>query len=386
VAIFSDFRLHFRERPAEPARHPAAPRLALEGVSHAYDGQPVLADVTLAVAPGEIVCLVGPSGCGKTTTLRLAAGLEPLQAGHIAIDGVTMGGPGVDVPTEKRHVGLMFQDYALFPHKTVLDNVTFGLSGGLWRRAEGLGAAERRQRAMGILADIGMAAYGEAYPHTLSGGQQQRVALARALAPRPRVMLLDEPFSGLDSQLRGQVRDDAMHLLKSRDAATLLVTHDPEEAMFMADRIAVMRAGRIEQIGTPLTVYGAPATAFVASFFSEINRIEGVVRGGIVATPLGPVQAPGLADGRPVEVLMRPEALRLAAPGARGQSQARVQAARMLGRSSLIHLSCAGPGESLLHLHARVPGRFLPAENETLSIAFDDEQTFVFPLAEKPPT
>ncbi|MSO77284.1 MAG: ABC transporter ATP-binding protein [Alphaproteobacteria bacterium] len=357
----------------------------MRAVSHAYGDRTVLSGVDLAVAPGEIVCLVGPSGCGKTTTLRLAAGLEPLQMGHVAIDAVTVGGPDVDVPTEKRHVGLMFQDYALFPHKTVLDNVMFGLTSGLWRRAKDRGTVERRGRALNILADIGMADFADAYPHTLSGGQQQRVALARALAPSPRVMLLDEPFSGLDSQLRGQMRDDAMHLLKSRDAATLLVTHDSEEAMFMADRIAVMRAGRIEQIGTPLTIYCEPANAFVASVFSEINRIQGVVAGGWVATPLGPVAAPGFAESRAVEVLIRPEAIRLGPAGKPGQSQARVQAARMLGRSSLIHLSLSGRVGGTLHLHARVPGRFLPSENEILGITLDAEQTFVFPSPEKSP-
>jgi len=213
----------------------------------------------------------------------------------------------------------------------------------------------------------------------LSGGQQQRVALARALAPRPGVMLLDEPFSGLDARLRDQVRDATLHALKNSGAASLLVTHDPDEAMFMADRIAVMRAGRIVQLGAPVELYCRPADAFVARFFGEINALAGtVVRGG-AATPFGPVPS-DLPEGSIVDVLIRPEALKLRpANGATvNGSAATVIAARMLGRSSLIHLSVEGAGGPL-HVHARVPGRFLPPENSRVEVGLDLEQTFVFP-------
>ncbi len=223
-----------------------------------------------------------------------------------------------------------------------------------------------------------------AFPHTLSGGQQQRVALARALAPNPRVMLLDEPFSGLDASLRHQIRDQTLHVLKQSGAATLMVTHDPEEAMFMADRVALMRAGRLIQVGRPTDLYFDPADAFVAGFFGEINRIESVVRDGRVDTPFGEVAAPeALAEGSAVEVLIRPEALRLQPLGdaASGPGRATVMAARMLGRSSLIHLSVNGrPGHDL-HLHARIPGRFLPDEGEVLAVHLDRSQAFVFSLS-----
>ncbi|HMB76791.1 MAG TPA: ABC transporter ATP-binding protein [Kiloniellaceae bacterium] len=352
------------------------PALALEGVSHSYGEVLAASDVTLDLRPGEVVCLLGPSGCGKTTILRLAAGLERLQQGSVRIDGQLVAGAGADMPPEARGVGLMFQDFALFPHLSVADNVAFGL-----RR---LGAGALRERVAQVLARVGMERYLEAYPHMLSGGQQQRVALARALAPEPKVMLLDEPFSGLDYRLRNKIRDDTLHLLMESGAATLLVTHDPEEAMFMADRIALMCDGRIEQLGRPVDLYCAPENAFVASFFGDINRFNGVVQTGSVQTPFGMVAASGLPDGSPVEVLIRPEALRLAPPGAGGAGEeiclARVMASHMLGRTSLVHLSPQEATGPLSHWHARVPGRFLPEENEVLQVSLDRSQTFVFPL------
>ncbi len=345
--------------------------LQLEHISHQYGQLRAVDDLTLRVGPGEVVCLIGPSGCGKSTVLRLAAGLERLQAGRVIISGQVMADSTTDVPPEARGVGLVFQDYALFPHLNVLDNVAFGLRGR---------ASERAQRARAVLEQVGVAEYAGSFPHVLSGGQQQRVALARALAPRPRVMLLDEPFSGLDARLRDQVRDSTLHVLKDSGAACLLVTHDPDEAMFMADRIAVMRAGRMVQVGSPVDLYCRPVDAFVARFFGEINALPGRVAGGAAATPFGLVPS-RLPEGSAVEVLIRPEALRLmpvngaeSAPGA-----ARVMAARMLGRSSLVHLAVPGPDGKPLHVHARVPGRSPPAENSLVSIQLDLEQSFVFP-------
>ncbi len=349
--------------------------LTLENVSHAYGELLAVDDLSLSVGPEELVCLLGPSGCGKTTALRLAAGLEPLQRGRVLMDGKPVAGEGADLPPEERNVGLVFQDYALFPHLSVIDNVAFGLTR--------LNGSKRYKRAGEVLAQVGMADYARTYPHALSGGQQQRVALARALAPSPKVMLLDEPFSGLDAQLRHLVRDETLHILKKSGAATLMVTHDPEEAMFMADRIALLREGRLAQLGRPDDLYLAPNDAFVASFFGEVNRLEGVTRGGRVATPFGAVEAAGLGEGTPVEVLIRPEALKLSAlePGAGPRAgRARVMAARMLGRSSLIHLSVAAENGHDLHLHARIPGRFLPPEDQVLEVQLDRSQTFVFPL------
>ena len=348
--------------------------LQLEHVSHAYGHVLAVDDISLSIEREELVCLLGPSGCGKTTALRVAAGLEPLQRGRILMNDRVVADDTVNVPPERRSVGLVFQDYALFPHLSVFENVAFGLT----KKS----AAERKAGARAALQQVGMLDYADVHPHRLSGGQQQRVALARALAPKPAVMLMDEPFSGLDRQLRDQVRDEALHVLKKSGAATLMVTHDPEEAMFMADRVALMRAGRIAQVGPPSELYLAPRDAFVASFFGEVNRIDGVVEDGRVATPFGALEAKDLAGGTAVEILIRPEALRLEAipAGSRANGPvAKVLAARMLGRSSLIHLSVATGNGHALHLHARIPGRFLPPETAELGIYLDRSQAFVFP-------
>ncbi len=329
--------------------------------------------MSLTVKAGELVCLLGPSGCGKTTVLRIAAGLERLQEGRVVMDDRTIADKARDTPPEDRSVGLVFQDYALFPHLTVAANVAFGLSG--------VAAGSKQERAMAALRQVGMKGQAEAYPHMLSGGQQQRVALARALAPQPKVMLLDEPFSGLDARLRNQIRDETLHVLKAAGAATLMVTHDPEEAMFMADRIALMRDGRLIQMGAPTELYFAPVDSFVAGFFGDINRLKGEVRAGKVETPFGDVSAGSLPDGREVEVLIRPEALTLRPRGqaSKEEGSARVMAARLLGRTSLVHLSVDNGGREA-HLHARIPGRFLPEENEVMAVHLDRGQTFVFPL------
>ena len=347
--------------------------LALSGIGHRFGDRRILEDIELTVAPRELVCLVGPSGCGKTTLLRLAAGLEEVQEGRIAIDGRTVAEAGREVPPEQRGVGLVFQDSALFPHLNVAENVAFGLNAQP--------SAERIARTKAVLEQVGMTSYADAYPHTLSGGQQQRVALARALAPRPRVMLLDEPFSGLDARLREQVRDDTLHVLKQSDAATLMVTHDPEEAMFMADRIAVMRQGRIIQTGRPVDIYRRPQSAFVASFFGQVNEIASVVRDGKVATPFGLLPAPGHPEGALVDVLIRPEALRLQPIDLDREPQCpgRVLASRLLGRTSWVHLCVGDQGASAhMHWHARVPGLFLPEDGDVLEVAVDPAQAFVF--------
>jgi len=349
--------------------------LAFEEVSHAYGRLPAVKNVSLSVNDGELVCLLGPSGCGKTTLLRLAAGLENLQRGRVLINGEIMADGRREVPPEERSVGLVFQDFALFPHLNVRDNVTFGL--------RTLNRNGRVKSADAALRQVAMEGYAEAFPHMLSGGQQQRVALARALAPQPQLMLLDEPFSGLDVQLRQEVRDQTLHVLKAAGTATVMVTHDPEEAMFMADRIALMYGGRIQQVGRPEELYYRPANAFVASFFGDINRIGGRVEEGKVPTALGDLPPGAAREGEEVEILVRPEAIKLLAPGEQGGSgrvPGKVVAAKFLGRSSLVHLSVANGQGPHLHLHARVPGRFLPDDGEAFSIDLDTTQAFVFPV------
>ena len=340
--------------------------LVIEAVSHAFDGKRVLHEISLTVALGELVCLVGPSGCGKSTTLRLAAGLEVVQSGRILIGGAVVGTAGRHVPPEKRGVGMVFQDYALFPHLSALDNVAFGL--------DRVPARERAERARAMLERVGLTSHIDAFPATLSGGEQQRVALARALAPEPALMLLDEPFSGLDLQLRDQVRDDTLALMKRANTATLMVTHDPGEAMQMSDRIAVMRAGRLVQVGTPAELYAQPVDAFVAAFFGPVNRLKGEARGGAVETPFGQMPAPGLVG--PVEVVIRPEALRMAGDGA----EATVLDSRPLGALGRVCLQVAALAGQ--EFHALVRPEDLPKPGSTVHIAVAPGRGFVFPAGD----
>jgi len=279
-----------------------APRLEIRDLCCAFDGRAVVSDVSLSVAAGQVLCLLGPSGCGKSTTLRAIAGVESPRGGEIRIDGRAVAGPGAFVPPERRGVGLIFQDFALFPHLSVHDNVAFGLTGT---------RADRRARVRELLERVKLDRYIDAYPHELSGGEQQRVAQARAVAPRPRVMLMDEPFSGLDNRLRDGIRDETLGVLKEEGTAVLLVTHEPEEAMRMADEIALMRDGRIVQHGAPYNIYNNPADRAAAAFFSDINVIEGEVNGALTDTPFGQFLAPGVPDGTPVDIVIRPKHVRI---------------------------------------------------------------------------
>jgi len=280
--------------------------LLLSNIYHSYDDIEVLRDTSLLVEAGELVCLLGPSGCGKTTLLRIAAGLEPLQAGRVEINGALAADTksGFSVPTEKRGTGLMFQDYALFPHLTVFGNVIFGISKP---------SAGQLHRVRQDMAQMGIADLEDAYPHMLSGGQQQRVALLRAMAPRPGVLLLDEPFAGLDTALRAQIREESLTLLKQTGVATLMVTHDPQEAMFVADRILVMNRGRIEQVGTPREIYQFPATEFIARFVGQTNILPGIVLDSgydEIMTSIGVVPClsmRGLEFGTDAYISIRPE-------------------------------------------------------------------------------
>lgn len=355
-----------------PARR-NIPVLRFAGLRHAYGETVSVRDLNLEIGEGEVMCLLGPSGCGKTTALRLAAGLEAPLAGRVELNGQDVAGPGHCAPPEARGIGLVFQDYALFPHLSVSENVGFGLTG--------LSKQARAERVAECLDLVGMGGYGASYPHMLSGGQQQRVALARALAPDPDLILLDEPFSGLDARLRDEVRDKTLHVLKRTGKAALMVTHDAEEAMFLADRIAVMRDGQLVQVGTPEELYCHPANAFVAGFFGEVNRLDGIVQNGAVRTPFGRLSAEGLAEGDRAEIVIRPEALILenSPTGNAGEGVARVLASRLLGRTTLVHLcTCETLGEEI-HLHARIPGRYQVEENARRLVRIDRTQAFVFP-------
>ncbi len=280
-------------------------------------GVPAVDDVSFDLEAGSITALLGPSGCGKTTTLRLIAGFERPDDGGISLEGRVLVGVSVDTPPERRGIGFVFQDYALFPHLSVLDNVMFGLSAPGNARNSRLTRVERLNRAEEVLNLVGLTIFRDRLPHQLSGGQQQRVALARALAPHPKLILLDEPFSSLDAGLRASTRLEIRKILTSIGATALLVTHDQEEAMSFSDRLIVMRAGRVEQDGDPEAVYRRPRTAFVASFLGQTNLIAGRAGSGRVATPLGEIVTDTNSTG-PVMLSIRPESLSLDAPDSSG--------------------------------------------------------------------
>ena len=308
-----------------------APVLELDGVSKSYGPERVIEDLSLSVHEGEILTLLGPSGCGKTTTLRLVAGLERPNGGEVALNGAPVSGPDRFVEPEDRGIGVVFQEFALFPHLTAAENVAFGL--------EAWDADARERRVDELLDLVGLEAQGDSYPDELSGGQQQRVALARSLAPEPEVLLLDEPFSNLDVDLRVKMREEVRRILKETGVTAISVTHDQEEAMSISDRVAVMNDGRIEQVGDPEQVFQQPESRFVAGFLGHASFLPGYVHGGEVTTGLGPIpreQINGLAgtyDRTRIDVLVRPDDIR--AIPVDGEADGQVVSRRYLGPTIL---------------------------------------------------
>jgi putative spermidine/putrescine transport system ATP-binding protein len=316
-------------------------------------GARALDAISLDIHPGEFVALLGPSGCGKTTALRAISGLETIDAGHVRIGGEDI----ESVPVHKRDIGMVFQSYSLFPHMTVSQNVAFGL------QMRKVPAAERTRRVQEALDLVGLGHLGERFAHQMSGGQQQRVALARALVTRPRVLLLDEPLSALDAKVRVQLRDEIRKIQQDTGITAVFVTHDQEEALAVADRVAVMNAGRIEQIGSPEDLYLRPATEFVAGFVGLANRLEGVLEHGrvsVVGQEL--VALPSAVQDGPVTVFVRPEDVALAGSGL----PAIVISTSFLGaqRRTVVQLE-AGPALTVQHA-----GNEHPQPGDLVHVAF----------------
>jgi iron(III) transport system ATP-binding protein len=355
-------RLSIGNEPGTVAR--GVPMVALEDVRAEFRPIVALAGITLDVRPGEVLALLGASGSGKSTLLRVVAGVERPTSGRVRLEGREVAGPGVFVEPEARQVGMVFQDYALFPHLTVARNVAFGLAGRARRESNGI---------VGRLLDrLGLSAFAGSYPHMLSGGERQRVALARALAPSPRVMLLDEPFSGLDGRLRDRVREETLALLRDTRTTTIIVTHEPAEAMCAADRIALLRAGQLQQCGTPEQLYTQPATAFTARFLSEVNELPGTCQRGRVETALGVFPAPPEArEAAAVRVCIRPQHVQVAATGVR----ARVLRTEFHGETDRVLFDvdgCGGP------LTARLGGRSRLTPGDVVFLDVDAARAVVF--------
>ncbi|MGB3406183.1 MAG: ABC transporter ATP-binding protein [Jannaschia sp.] len=351
------------------------PRLRTEGLTRVLGGRTIVDGIDLSVAAGQVTCLLGPSGCGKSTTLRIIAGVDRQDAGQVWLNGDLVSGPGIHVSPEDRGVGLMFQDFALFPHLTVAQNIGFGL------RRDAVSGARVRE----LLTRVDLVGYDDKHPHELSGGEQQRVALARALAPRPKIMLMDEPFSGLDNRLRDEIRDATLSVLKEEGTAVLLVTHEPDEAMRMADQIALMRAGRIVQQAAPYNIYNTPVDSAAAAFFSDINAIYGVVNGALTSTPFGQFLAPGLPDGTAVDIVFRPQHVRLdfdrhgrgpnPTPTEGSPARGVVERARFMGKESLVEFVM---DDGATRVMATVPAVFLPKPGTVMWLSVRRDRCFVF--------
>ncbi|MGU3469156.1 ABC transporter ATP-binding protein [Methylobacterium sp. C33D] len=340
----------------------------MSGVSRRYGRTRALDNVSLTLGQGEILAVLGASGCGKSTLLRLIAGLDAPDAGEIAFDDRCVAGRGSDASPASRGIGLMFQDYALFPHLTVLANVRFGLAH--------LRSSDARHIARERLAQVGLAHRADSYPGTLSGGEAQRVALARALAPRPRVLLLDEPFSNLDAGNRERVRAGTLAVLRRDGIGAILVTHDAAEAMACADRIVLMHRGRVVQSGSAEALYDAPSTPFAARALGEIIEIPGRAVDDHVATPLGVLPRPDTVPEGAVKVCLRPEAIRLGPVGAGVPASVLGQA--FAGPRLRLDLAVAGLGAPLrLHLP---PGAVRGAQ---VGIRLLPTRAHVFPLTDE---
>jgi len=342
-----------------------AGQLAFEDVSLSVASQTIVQGVTFSIEPGEIVCLLGPSGCGKTSLLRVAAGILRATSGRVLLDGSEIDGPKRFLPPEKRNVGMVFQDFALFPHLTAVQNVAFGLH--MLERKEALKIATL------MLERVGLTGFRNVYPGALSGGEQQRVALARAMVPRPKVMLLDEPFSGLDQRLRDSVRSETLALLKETRASCVLVTHDPLEALEFADRIMLMRRGRLVQTGKPADFFERPIDLHAARFFSDVNEVAGMVRGDALETPLGRFRLTSHIDGNEGVAVIRPEGVRLARKGEQG-TEGLIIDRRYLGDRTRLVMRFAGVESDI---NALVTGQ-APEKGETANVRFDAAAVLTF--------
>ena len=350
--------------------------LSLRGLTRRFGERLAVDGVSLDVKRGEVLCLLGPSGCGKSTTLRIAAGLERPDSGLVFVGGRLVEGEGRHEPPETRRVGLMFQDYALFPHLDAKQNVAFGLSK--------LPRAQREARAEEELARVGLSGLSHAYPHTLSGGEQQRVALARMLAPKPDVVLMDEPFSGLDAALRDEVRGETLKMLRDEGAAIVMVTHDPDEAMRVGDRVALMRAGRVVQEGTPTEIYRHPKDPQAVALFGGANVFHARVSNGCVSSPFGQTKANSMAEGDWAEVIYRPASVRVAETGVKARVLAvRPYAGQLEIEAAIEPMSLPGEVEIPTSVRAAAPLQTALAPGAQVRLAAQPEDAFVFPCRDK---
>jgi len=345
--------------------------LDVKNLHHSYGEIEALNNLNLSINNNSIVSILGPSGCGKTTLIRVIAGLEEIQKGEIFLEKKLVANNKFNTPPEERPISYVFQDFALFPHMSVLENISFA-AGSKSNKKKLIEQVVKLSKVDNFLSK---------YPHSLSGGEQQRVALARSIAVQPKLLLLDEPFSDLDSNLKREIIDDTLHLINSLESSAIIVTHNAEEAMFLSDTIVVMDKGHIVQIGTPHEIYFNPVNIYVASLFGETNIFESKIINNECLTPLGVVSSHNLPNNELVNVVIRPEAIKLhseKSPLLTPYSGIVVDS-KFLGNNAIVHMTVNDDKNIKHHIHSKVIGNFLPKQASSLSITLDQSQVFIFP-------
>ncbi len=345
--------------------------LRINNLNHKIKNSEILKEVSIETEEDKITCILGPSGSGKTTLLKLIAGLENIQKGEIYIKDRLVSSAKTHIKTEERDIGFLFQDFALFPHLTVQENLKFAING----------SADAIIEINEIMKLIKLSNSLKKYPHELSGGEQQRVALARSIISKPKLLLLDEPFSNLDLSLREEIRDDTLHLLQKFNISVIIVTHDPFEAMFISNKIYILEQnGSIVQSGSPNDLYNNPVSSYVAEFFGETNKFSGLVKNSKVQTAVGEISINSNFESRKVDIHIRPQAIKLSKEktpvnGIKGT----VMASKLMGSYSFIHLSVLNNNNDIIHVHSHMPPSFNPKQSTAVGIEIDAEKIFVFP-------
>ena len=346
--------------------------IEIQNLSQSKDNKKILDNINLSIPINKVVCLVGPSGCGKTSLLRAISGLDNFSSGRISFDNKIISKPNYSVPTENRNIGLVFQESNLFPHLNVFKNVSFGSKKKKYK--------DIQKETFEILKKIGLPHYANVYPHQLSGGQKQLVAIARSLLTKPKLIMMDEPFANLDERLKNKIRDITLHLLQKTFTTALIITHDPDDAMFMGDFIAIMNNGKILQFDTPENIYNNPSSSFVARFFGETLSIKSKVNNKKAKTIFGPINITNSKNGKEIEIVFRPEAFNITKNKSKNRTKkikSRIIAVRYISDNSYLHLDILN-NSFKKHIHIKVPGKFIPPKNKICYINIGKKNFFVF--------
>ena len=346
--------------------------IEIQNLSQTKDNKKILDNINLNIPINKVVCLVGPSGCGKTSLLRAIAGLDNFNSGRIFFDNKIISKPNYSIPTENRNIGLVFQESNLFPHLNVFKNVSFGSKKKKYK--------DIQKETFEILKKIGLPHYANVYPHQLSGGQKQLVAIARSLLTKPKLIMMDEPFANLDERLKNKIRDITLHLLQKTFTTALIITHDPDDAMFMGDFIAIMNNGKILQFDTPENIYNNPSSSFVARFFGETLSIKSKVNNKKAKTIFGPINITNSKNGKEIEIVFRSEAFNITKNKSKNRTKkikSRIIAVRYISDNSYLHLDILN-NSFKKHIHIKVPGKFIPPKNKICYINIGKKNFFVF--------